>query len=240
MHNTPTGLPTLSERVQTMDSREIAELTGKRHDHVLRDIDAMLEARGDAPRFGAVYRDAKGEERRCYRLPGHELMLLLTGYSVPLRDKVLRRWEELERKAIPTVSALPDFTDPVAAARAWADEVEAKQLAEGRVADLAPRAAVADRIADATGLRTLSEVGKINGIGPRRIFELLESRGIIFRGRSSWLPKQEHVDAGRFVVREKTYQDMYDEDHLATQLYVTGKGEVWLAKQFFPAPAGAL
>lgn len=111
------------------------------------------------------------------------------------------------------------------------------EAAREEIADLAPRAAVADRIADATGLRTLSEVGKINGLGPRKIFELLESKGIIYRGRQSWLPKQEHIDAGRFRVKERTFQDADEVDHLTSQLYVTGKGEVWLAKQFFPAEA---
>ncbi|TGV20139.1 hypothetical protein E5N72_08650 [Pseudoalteromonas sp. MEBiC 03607] len=34
----------------TMTSREIAELTGKRHDNVVRDVEAMF----NAPNFGAV------------------------------------------------------------------------------------------------------------------------------------------------------------------------------------------
>ena len=37
---------------------------------------------------------------------------------------------ECERRALAAAPQLPDFTDPVAAARAWADEVEAKRRAE--------------------------------------------------------------------------------------------------------------
>lgn len=53
--------------------------------------------------------------------------------------------------------ALPDFTDPVAAARAWADEVEQKRLAQKEAERLAlenkelePKAAVYDAIAKKT------------------------------------------------------------------------------------------
>jgi anti-repressor protein len=101
------------------------------------------------------------------------------------------------------------------------------------IAELEPDAAVARVIASAEGLKTISEIGKINGIGPRRIFELLALRKIIYRTRGVWLPYQQHIDAGRFVVREATYQDG-DDARLTSQTYVTGKGEIWLAKQFFP------
>ena len=50
---------------QTMSSREIAELTGKRHDHVLRDCDVLNEnyKKMALPRVGgrvAINRSRKG------------------------------------------------------------------------------------------------------------------------------------------------------------------------------------
>lgn len=210
-------------QVRTMDSREIADLTGKDHAHVCRDIRAMLLDLGvDQSRFGSVYTGGNGEARSCYALPYRETMILVSGYSVELRARVVDRWIELERSGAP----LPDFTNPAIAARAWAEQYE-------RVQELKPLAAAAERIAGARGLRTITAVGKINGIGPRRIFEVLEVRGLIFRRNGAWLPYQEWIEAGYFIVRERTYQDDYGDEHLHLQTYVTGKGETWLAKRLF-------
>ncbi|MCV6610132.1 MAG: hypothetical protein OIF55_05105, partial [Amphritea sp.] len=41
-----------------------------------------------------------------------------------LRYRVVKRLEELEAQSVPQ---LPNFADPAAAARAWADEVEQKK-----------------------------------------------------------------------------------------------------------------
>ncbi|WP_431321651.1 Rha family transcriptional regulator [Rhizobium sp. YTU87027] len=83
--------------VITMSSREIAELTGKRHDHVKRDIEKMLSDLGeDAPRFGDIYLDSMNREQTEYRLDRELTETLLLGYSAPLRLKVIRRLRELE------------------------------------------------------------------------------------------------------------------------------------------------
>lgn len=82
-----------------MDSREIAELTGKRHDHVLRDIETQLsEVDGGLPRFGASYLNSQNKQQPCYRLPFRETMIVISGYSVELRTKIIDRWMELETK----------------------------------------------------------------------------------------------------------------------------------------------
>lgn len=81
----------------TMTSLEIATVTGKRHAHVIRDIRAMLdELAEDEPVMGHHEKlDARGYTAE-FRLNRELTEILITGYSVPLRAKVIRRLHELE------------------------------------------------------------------------------------------------------------------------------------------------
>jgi len=118
--------------VLTMTSLAIAELTGKRHDNVLRDIRAMLddsEEEIDLLSFEDSYLGADGTGRPMYRLPKEWTMTLVTGYSVPLRLRMVRRWEYLEAeraKAQPAPWPI-NINDPKvlrAMLMAYADNVE--------------------------------------------------------------------------------------------------------------------
>lgn len=84
----------------TMSSREISELTEKRHDHVKRDIENMLsELKKDIPSFGGIYLDSMNREQVEYHLDKELTETLITGYSIPLRHKVIRRLHDLEEQA---------------------------------------------------------------------------------------------------------------------------------------------
>ena len=80
-----------------MTSLEIAEVTGKNHQHVLRDIDELLKQGVDASNFGLTsYTDKSNRKQRCYSLTGKGVLLLASGYNPLLREKIINRWEELE------------------------------------------------------------------------------------------------------------------------------------------------
>lgn len=84
----------------TMTSREIAELTGKRHDHVLRDIDRLLETL--SPDLGSGFQSntyVSGDPPREYRqfiLDRDSTYCLVAGYDANARMRIIKRWQELE------------------------------------------------------------------------------------------------------------------------------------------------
>lgn len=111
-----------------MSSKEVAALTGKQHSNVLRDIRNMLDLLDSSELNHEQYQSfSDGRGYTSEVLLDHDLtMLLLTGYDVRARLKVIQRWKELEQVQ---QSAIPNFTDPAEAAIAWANEYKAKQLA---------------------------------------------------------------------------------------------------------------
>ena len=89
--------------VQTMSSREIAELTGKRHDNVLRDIEKMAEELGFLEHlkfevFEEINNLGLPVQRKVYKLNKEETLILVSGYNIKMRAAIIRRWQELENK----------------------------------------------------------------------------------------------------------------------------------------------
>ena len=87
---------------KTMLSTEIAELTGKNHKDVMRDIRTIVEQmQGADLRFvyeSTTYKGNNGQSYPCYALDYESTMIVLTGYDVVARAKVIKRWQELEKK----------------------------------------------------------------------------------------------------------------------------------------------
>lgn len=88
---------------KVMLSTEIAALTGKNHKDVMRDIRVIVEQmQGADLRFACEstsYKGSNGQEYKCYELDYEATMIVMTGYDVVARAKVIKRWQELETLA---------------------------------------------------------------------------------------------------------------------------------------------
>ena len=86
----------------TMNSLEIAELTGKRHDNVMTDIRSMFEELEiNAPDFSGAQTYNNNNTRTVYQLDKELTLTLVSGYSVKMRHAIIKRWQELESQAAP-------------------------------------------------------------------------------------------------------------------------------------------
>ena len=71
---------------------EIAELTGKDHYNVMKDIRRILdEAEIDPVQFNGVYLGGNGQDRVCFNLPRLECDLVVSGYSAKYRMATFSR-----------------------------------------------------------------------------------------------------------------------------------------------------
>lgn len=213
----------------TMSSREIAELTGKRHSHVMRDIRTMLDGLGEntEPKFGSSYKDQTGRKLPCYQLPKRETLILVSGYSVELRARIIDRWQEIENQLSKNSLQLPDFSDPIAAARAWADAKEAEKKALENLEKARPKLEVYEKINSSQGNVSLTIAGKTLKRKPRLFINRLVDDKILYRSGRDLLPYQNHLDAERFAVRQTVV-----DGRARYSTRVTPKGVQWLAERY--------
>ena len=115
-------------QILTMSSRDISELTGKRHPDVKRDCEVIFtELDLDMSKFAHIYFDSMNRQQTEYALPKDLVETLITGYSIKLRYQVIQRLHELESRLKPKLM-LPE--DLPSALRALADTHEQLQQAQ--------------------------------------------------------------------------------------------------------------
>ena len=90
-------------KIESMTSLEIAELTGKAHKHVLRDIRSIVEQLEDSPNLGSDFKSSNyvannGKEEKCFHLNKIASLVLVTGYSAVFRVIIIARWQFLEEQ----------------------------------------------------------------------------------------------------------------------------------------------
>lgn len=206
----------------TMTSREVAELTGKRHDHVLRDIESMLDQLGlTSPQFWGELPDGYQRQQRVAFLPKDLTFTLVAGYNVQMRHAIVCRWQQLEALQAPQLPKTMAQALRLAAEQAEQLEQQAEQLALA-----APKVEYVDRYVAANGALGFRQVAKLLNAKEPEFRAFLEDSKIFYRLAGVLTPYQNHIDAGRFAIKTGVSQVS---EHAFAHARFTPKGVEWIA-----------
>lgn len=209
----------------TMTSREIADLVDSRHDSVKRTIERLAE-RAVITFPPLVEKPTDGRPVAEYVFAGEkgkrDSIIVVAQLSPELTARLVDRWQELEAKSSAGFVIPTTLSGALMLAAEQAATIERQQA---QIADAAPKVAFVDRYVDATGNKGFRQVAKLLKANEARFREFLEAKNIMYRLGGEWTPYQNHIDAGRFVVKT----GVSESDHAYTQPKFTPKGVEWIA-----------
>ncbi len=217
----------------TMSSREIAELTGKQHKNVLRDVNVMLESLEKAGSdLSQVVRNTDERGRTSeFRLDRVLTETLLTGYSIPLRHRVVTRLQELEKVSRHSMSLPTNFAEALQLA---ADQAKQNASLHQVIQQQAPKVQALERLSGTHGSICITTAAKQLGIGPLKLFKWLSDNRWIYRRAafSAWSAYQPRLTAGLLEHKLVKVGKGAEEDlKVVEQVMVTRKGITTLAEQ---------
>jgi anti-repressor protein len=173
---------------ERMTSLEIAEVTGKEHKNVLRDIRNLLEQGVNELNFELVdYKDKKGEIRPMYSLTKKGCLILASGYDALLREKIIDRWEELEKKEQEKNQAPTTYLEALKALVTSEEEKERLRLESKKkdedIERMKPKEGYYDGLVDRNLLTNFRDTAKELGLGQKQFVNLLLRDGFLYRAK---------------------------------------------------------
>ncbi len=208
-----------AQNQKTMSTRVIADLCEKQPQHVKRDCENMFTSLSlDASRFGHIYFDSMNRPQTEYLLDEELTMTLVTGYNIVLRNRVIKRWKELENY---TKSEVTQFQIPTSLS-------EALQLAADQAKKIEfdkPKVDYYEKIVERDALLNATQVAQKIGLSAITMNKFLDSFKVYSHGvKRARVFQQWFVDQGLGLLKQT--------DLGYSQPMFTLKGEAWVIEKF--------
>lgn len=231
-----------------LSSREVAEMVGKDHSKLLRDIRTYIDQLNQS-KIGFVdffkdstYTDGKGEERPCYLVTkkGCEFIAhKLTGVKgAEFTAKYIERFHQMEETI---QNHIPQGKELLALA-----VLEAKKTIEEQTAQIErmkPKEIFADAVATSKQSILIGQLAKLicqNGheIGQKRLFKWMRENGYLMKSGSDYnMPMQRYVEQGLFEIKESLIANPDGSTRITRTTKVTGKGQQYFINKFLGGAA---
>lgn len=239
----------MSNLEQKLDSREVAEMVGKEHKELLRDIrrycEQLSQSKIAPPNFFTESEyENRGKMYPCYLVTkkGCEFIAhKLTGVKgTEFTAKYINRFHEMEgiiQEHIPQGKELLALA--VLEAQKTIEEKDAQ------IEEMKPHAILGQAITTANTSILVGDMAKILrqnsvNIGGRRLFEWLRENGyLIKRKGTDWnLPTQRSVEQGLFEIKESVHVDGNGCNKITRTPKITGKGQQYFVNKFLKFETG--
>lgn len=206
-----------------VDSREVAEMTGKQHKDLLETIRVYIvhltsgNFRPSDFFIESTYEDGKGETRPCYLLTRKGCDMVankMTGEKgVLFTATYVTKFEEMEQELNKPAFTLPQSFPE--ALRLLAAEMEQKAIIvadnerlslettqqKQKLKEQEAPVAIYNLAMSAQNTMSMQEVSKSFGTGRTRLYKILREEELVMK--DSTLPYQRYIDAGYFKVVER-------------------------------------
>lgn len=192
-------------RKETMTSKEVAELTGKQHSNVMRDIRSLLEQGVSQCNFElSSYKQNQPnggvKDVPMYVLTKKGCLILASGYDAVLREKIINRWEELETKQRQAKVALPQTYLEALKALVAAEEEKQRVIEDNK------------RLSEDVSHKEDVIIGLVNNIDlatkRQRITQIVRYKSKLYKERYKMLYKEfelkYHVDLDKRITSANT------------------------------------
>lgn len=218
-----------------MSSLQIAEVTGKLHKDVLRDIrNTLAQAEIEGAHFCAPLKTPSGQTASVYNLPRRECDLVVSGYSVKYRLAIIDRWHELEAKQVEPAFHIPTtLHEALRLSADLAEEVAAKTVA---LALAAPKVEFYDTCMESESVCQMAIAAQVAKLpfGRNTLFQKMREIGaFITGGERHNMPYQELINRGLFTVKQRKIENpKTGEPIIIHTSYATQKGLAWIIEKF--------
>lgn len=202
-----------------------------RHDQFLAKVPLVL-GENHSPKFLGEYSDTTGRALPCYFLPKREACLMAMSYSYAIQAKVFDRMTELEEQS---AASVPDFSNPAIAARAWADEYEAKNKA---IAYTERQAKYINHLENLfiEGLTPVQFCKQLNGVNTSKVSAYLASAGWLFdenhNGRSLRWRVCSYARDRYLTEKSNTIARDVSDPFTAHTPILLKKGAIWIYRRY--------
>jgi Rha family phage regulatory protein len=237
----------LNELQQKLDSREVAEMVGKAHNKLMRDIRDYIDQLGES-KIGhtdffseSTYTTAQNKVLPCYLITKEGCEFIahkLTGIKgTEFTAKYIKRFHQMENIIKEHV---PQGKELLALAVLEAQKTIEEQTVQ--IEEMKPKAIFADAVATSHTSILIGDLAKIlkqNGIetGQKRLFEWLRENGFLSKRKGTeWnSPTQKSMNLGLFEVKETTSVNPDGSVRINKTTKVTGKGQQYFINKFLNA-----